>query len=429
MSNRTKKALYSLLAAALTAAAAGIFCLFAAPPRENGSSLVCFTESSPKNRVVDTEITRSISALRSTVTEDAFLEKAGMDSGISAAELRGSVTVARFGSSSGAEIVLSGLKAPEEAPIILMNILYLAKNSPDIPPFMIISGYDVSRTPRQPYPAYILSAGLVGGLVCFLIMSSAERKGKTPSRQNRIDNDNDYQYALYMQKFVEEACRAAADLGALPLSAPEGLEKSGYTDAAEKIAEACKSSSAKIVAVSSELRSSDEQIPPEAKITAYLACALAEKGIRTAVIDCCLRSPSIARFFKISPKGGLSDIVAGSCTVWDALAVNARRGVDVIAESKEHHAPMEVFSSPAYRELLEYLSPQYDIILLCAPKAWRSKEWTLVTSLCKGFVILHDKGTLYPDTARGILGQKEGFAALCTLKKPPDDMETNKNAK
>ena len=419
MSHPMKKVLYSLTVAAVTAAAAGFFCLFMSKPAENGRAVIYFTETASQSGVVDTEISRSVSALRRTVSDDDFLKKAAVGSDVTVSEIKEALSVARLGNSSGAEIILSGMDKPSEAPIILMNILYLAENSTEIPPFKVISGCDLSNAPSLPYPNITAGAGIAGGLVCYLAMSAAGGGRKRSYRTEKADTENDYQSALLMQKYIEDACKAALDLGELPLTAPEGLEKSGYIAAADKLTEAARKGSAKIIAVASDSRRSREAIHPAAKITSYLACALAETGRRTVIIDCMLNDPAVFRIFKTSPTGGLSDFVKGECAVWDIISVNARKGVDVISREKKtgDPNPAEVFSSPEYERLLEYLAPQYDYILLCASRAWDCNEWGNITQSCGGYVIVAGEEMISANVAKEILGQKSGFIALCKVKK------------
>ncbi|MGN1100548.1 MAG: hypothetical protein ACI4RG_00020 [Huintestinicola sp.] len=421
MSRRIKKALYPLLAAVMTAAAAGVFCLFSAEPAENGRALIYFTETNTTDSIVNTEVTRSVSAFRRSITEEELLTNAGAASGLTAEELKVSLSVERLGISSGAEIILKDLPVPSEAPIILINILCLAEQSEDIPPFEVISYFETPNAPSLPYIPISVCAGLAAGLVCFLFISISGSERTPRYRPEKADTDNDYHYALTMQEYINDACRLSVNLGELPLSAPEGLEASGYKQAAEQLILANGSTPPRIIAIAPDFRTAAENISPATKITAYLACALAENGHRTAVIDCRLQKPETASFFKLTPKGSLTDIVSGSCTIWDALTINARKGVDVIADSKSTPSPAAVFAAPAYAQLIEYLSAQYDVILLCAPKAWDCPEWELVTKGCTGIVTVCGEDPLRIDTAKGILGFKKGFTALCSVKKPQNE--------
>ena len=423
MSRKIKKALYPLLAAVITAAAAGVFCLFAGNAPENGSALVYFTASETEEGVVNTGITRSVSAFRKAVMSEDVLTRAGEVSGLTAEELKAAISVERLGDTSGAEITVSGLDSPEEAPIILINILNIISGSEDVPPFEVISCFDKTAAPTIPLVTVMLSAGLAGALVCFLVLSLSGEEHHEAYRPIKADTDNDYHYNLSMQEYIKDACRSSVNLGALPLSAPEGLDKSGYTEAAEQLIRAGGSNKPRVIAVASDSHTPAKGISPVTKITAYLACAFAEKGHRTAVIECRLRSPETAEFFKISAHGGLTDIITGKCTVWDALAINARKGVDVISDTKGTNTSASVFTSPEYDRLIEYLSAQYDAVLLCAPKAFEGSEWQCITKCCTGIVTVCSEDDISADTAKGILGFKSGFTALCSIKKPQPDKQ------
>lgn len=423
MSRKIKKALYPLLAAVITAAAAGAFCLFAGEPHENGSALIYFTAAEKEEGVVDTGITRSVSALRKVIMSEDVLTRAGDISGLKANKLKAALSVERLGDSSGAEIIVSGLDSPEEAPIILINILNIIDGNEDIPPFEVISCFDKTAAPAVSPVTVMLSAGLAGALVCFLVLSLSGRERQKEYRPEKADTDNDYHYNLSMQEYIKDACRSSVNLGALPLSAPEGLEKSGYMEAAEQLISAGGSNKPRIIAVAADACTPAKGINPVTKITAYLACAFAEKGHRTAVIECRLRSPETAEFFKISAHGGLTDIITGKCTVWDALTINARKGVDVISDTKGTNASAAVFASPEYDRLIEYLSAQYDTVLLCAPKAFEGSEWQCITKCCTGIVTVCSEDDISADTAKGILGFKSGFTALCSVKKPQPDKQ------
>ena len=423
MSRKIKKALYPLLAAVITAAAAGVFCLFAGNAPENGSALVYFTASENEEGVVDTGVTRSVSALRKAVMSEDVLTRAGEVSGLTAKELKAAISVERLGDTSGAEITVSGLDSPEEAPIILINILNIISGSEDVPPFEVISCFDKTAAPTIPLVTVMLSTGLGGALVCFIALSLSGNEHHEAYRPIKADTDNDYHYNLSMQEYIKDACHSSVNLGALPLSAPEGLDKSGYTEAAEQLIRAGGSNKPRVIAVASDSHTPAKGISPVTKITAYLACAFAEKGHRTAVIECRLRSPETAEIFKISAHAGLTDIITGKCTVWDALAINARKGVDVISDTKGTNTSASVFTSPEYDRLIEYLSAQYDAVLLCAPKAFEGSEWQCITNRCTGIVTVCSEDDISADTAKGILGFKSGFTALCSVKKPQPDKQ------
>ena len=95
----------------------------------------------------------------------------------------------------------------------------------------------------------------------------------------------------------------------------------------------------------------------------------------------------------------------------------------MISDTKGTNTSASVFTSPEYDRLIEYLSAQYDAVLLCAPKAFEGGEWQCITKCCTGIVTVCSEDDISADTAKGILGFKSGFTALCSVKKPQPDKQ------
>lgn len=417
LSSAMKKAIFPLITAAAVAAASGGICLFTAKTPVNAAAVVCFKAQDRAEGPVNTEISRSVSALRRAVLSEELLERAASASGITKEELEKAVSVERMEGSQGAVITLNGLESPSYAPIILANLLYGLSGDQNVPEFEIISDCDMINEPKFPYISVCAGAGLAGGLLCFVLLC-LDRKEKEYYRTEKADSGRDYYRAVNMQEYIENAYRSAAFLGGLPLSTPEGLEKSGYSEAAEHILSGLRNCVSKIIAVSPDYSTDGEGTPSRVKVTAYLSCAFAEKGLRTAVIDCDLKNPAVGKIFGAEGKGGAAEITEGSCTVWDALVINARKGVDIIAQPKPCTEPVKVFSSSSFSQLLLYLSSQYDIMLLYCPKAWDCPEWELIERFCTGAVIVTDESKgLSAEAAKGILKKELKFTAIAVLEK------------
>lgn len=297
LSVKMKKAIFPLITAVIVAAASGVICLFTAQSPRNAAAVVYFVTEDGTAGPVNTEISRSVSALRRAVLRNDLLEQASAASGIPKEELEKAVSVERMEGSAGAMIVVSGLKSPSYSPIVLANLLYGLSDGENVPEFEIISGCDMLCDPEPPYISICAGAGLGGWLLCFIILCLDFGGEKEYYLTERADSGRDYYRAVNMQEYIDNAYKTAASLGGLPLSAPEGLEKSGYSAAAEHILSGCRSCVSKIIAVSPDYECDGEGNPAQVKIAAYLSCAFAEKGLRTAVIDCDLARPAVGKIF------------------------------------------------------------------------------------------------------------------------------------
>ena len=110
--------------------------------------------------------------------------------------------------------------------------------------------------------------------------------------------------------------------------------------------------------------------PGEGKTTTIsnLAIVFAQSGKKVLLLDGDLRKPSVHRVFRLYNTTGLSDLLLGQ--IDDAKEVIQRIdevGVDVIPAGKNPDTPTELISSPRMRELLDWLTMRYDLVLIDTP--------------------------------------------------------------
>lgn len=411
MSKNLQKVVCSLLTAAAFAAVTSAFCLFSAKPSVNASALIIFTSVEEKSGPVNTGVSRSISQMRKAMTHGSFPKEAAKASGMETEELLKVLSLERLEGSKGAQIILSGLDKPGEAPIILGNIIHLAKDREDIPSFEVISYCDFPCEPKFPVVPVSAAAGIAAGGAVFAAMS-VQRRTKKPYRPEKASSeDGEYYNAVFVSDCVRQIYDNGKDLGVLMPSAPEGLEKGGYIAAAKKLLE--KSDSSPIILAVSPARTDIEDIPYSARVCAYLACAFAALGKRTAAIECSLKNPSLGKIFGKCGAGGVSSIAAGTAAIWDAVVIDAREGVDIIAEKKSYPAPTAVFASSAYKGIIDYLSRQYEVIILNTPVA-REEEWELIALTCTGITVASSDGReTDPKSAANLLKAPAEFISFC----------------
>ncbi len=419
MPGNIKRSIIKALAAAAAATAlCGLFFTLTKPETETASALVSFSTAAESSAPVDTSVSRSISSLRKLVTDKDTVSKAASASGISEDELYGKIAVERLGSSNSAEIKLYDLPEKEIAPIILAHLINLADKSDAVPEFSVVSYCDISHAPTLPYAALSLSAGLVSALAVFVVSQTKSRHHHRRHERTAKATKEAAEYieAVYLRDVMRSALERSVKLGDLPLTAPDGLEKSGYNRAFSKLLAAAPDASPLIIAVTSGQAPVHEAIPFEARLTAYLSCSAAALGKRTAVIECNLKEPSIHKIFGTSGSGGLAALASGSCTVWNALALNARDGVDIIAEKESYPVPIAIFGSASFSQLILYLSSQYDVILLNAPKAWGCDEWPLIQRHCTGIAVAVKAGSeIDRYAAKGIMNTENCFTAYTEI--------------
>ncbi len=416
-----KKILTSAVTALLCAGAGLVYADMNAPALRNASAVVMFSDETENESQIDTDISRSISLLRSETERTSMIDVISDAAGVSVLELSRALDVSRMGESYCAEISLSGLEKPFYAPVILGNLINRLRAEDVVDDFAVISYCDMEQAPQLPYTSIAVTVGGIAGIIVYILMSMSAH-GKMSYERMAIDKQIRAERASsnpidLEQAYITSALKKSVILGKTQSSAPEGLEKSGYMAAASKLREMMGAMDKRIILTAPACEDTgDGEIPFNTRFTAYLSCALAQLGERTLVVECCLKEPALHKLFKKTGAGGVSHIAAGDCAVWDAIVPEARRGVDIISQNVPYPAPAAAIACSAFGDLMKYLSQQYDYILLHAPRAWCCDEWEPLMRQSTA-VITVTENDLVPDMdcVQGMLNEKEMPVAIATV--------------
>jgi len=98
-----------------------------------------------------------------------------------------------------------------------------------------------------------------------------------------------------------------------------------------------------------------------------LATALASRG-RTCVVDADLRRPMVAQSFGIRAKTGLSDVLAGKCSIDEALLeVSEVPGLTVLPGGQRPPNPADLVASEQMEAVMAALSGKFDHVVIDSP--------------------------------------------------------------
>lgn len=109
--------------------------------------------------------------------------------------------------------------------------------------------------------------------------------------------------------------------------------------------------------------------PGEGKstISAQLASLLAEAGQPTVLIDADLRRPRLATYFGVDATVGLTQVVAGSVELADAIMPTTQENLLFLPAGRVPPNPSEIVGSHRMRDLIESLSREYTVIIDAPP--------------------------------------------------------------
>ncbi|HOX54857.1 MAG TPA: polysaccharide biosynthesis tyrosine autokinase [Candidatus Omnitrophota bacterium] len=158
--------------------------------------------------------------------------------------------------------------------------------------------------------------------------------------------------------------------------------------------------------------------PQEGKTTVLvgLGITLAQKGIKTLIIDSDLRRPSVHKKLGITKESGINEIINKSMTWQDAIKglpdilmgelgfdeVLKNPGLDnlsIITSGASSNNPSELLGSKAMESLIAEFRNNFDVILFDSPPSLAITDASVLAPLLDGVVIVYEMGR----TARAAL--------------------------
>ena len=233
-------------------------------------------------------------------------------------------------------------------------------------------------SPSSPNPSRILPLGLLLGLLVGFGLAAVRQYNDTKVRRTED---------------VEEATGAGV-LGILPKSEDLGSER-GAADRNKSFHERESlrklRTNLRFVDVDHQPRSivitSAKQGEGKSTVASNLATVLAEAGERVVLVDADLRRSAVARAFDLDGSVGLSQVLAGTATLGDALQPSHTDGLEILAAGAVPPNPSELLGSHRMEQLIEQLAQEH-FVILDAPPLLPVTDAALLTRSADGAVLV-----------------------------------------
>lgn len=139
-------------------------------------------------------------------------------------------------------------------------------------------------------------------------------------------------------------------------------------------------------------------------VAANLAIVFAQHGERTLLIDADLRSPALRSqqaLFKLSNSPGLSGLLASRVGLEAALRVQGLPDLAVLPAGTVPPNPQELLGRPAFGDLLQIASRQFDVIIIDTPSGGDYADAELIAARAgAALMVLRKNQSLVPQTAQ-----------------------------
>ena len=232
--------------------------------------------------------------------------------------------------------------------------------------------------PSYPKPTKILPIGLLGGLIIGYLLALIQHR-----RDTRVRTTDD----------VEENLGASV-LGVIPTTrqlAADDRSLHGKQDFATREALRQLRTNLRFVDVDHDPRSivitSARMGEGKSTVAAALAWVIADSGDKVALIDADLRRPAVAGIYDLDSSVGLTQVLAGTASIDDALQPTDKSGLFVLTAGQIPPNPSELLGSQRMKQLLEQLSGEYRVIL-DAPPLLPVTDAALLSASADGAVVV-----------------------------------------
>jgi len=140
--------------------------------------------------------------------------------------------------------------------------------------------------------------------------------------------------------------------------------------------------------------------PDEGKSTtiANLAVTMAQGGLRTILVDCDLRRPTLHSILKLNPEPGLTDLLLEE-NGEPALQETEVDGLLFLASGPLPPNPADLLGSKKINKIIAALSQQADIVLFDAPPVIAVTDATVIGSKVDGVLLVINAGKTKRDHA------------------------------
>lgn len=242
-------------------------------------------------------------------------------------------------------------------------------------------------SPSFPQPMRVLPIGLLLGLLVGYGVAAVRQYNDTKVR--RTDD-------------VEEVTGTGV-LGLLPVSDDLGSERGDVRRTKsfhEREALRKLRTNLRFVDIDHQPRSivitSAKQGEGKSTVAANLATVLAESGEQVVLVDADLRRSAVARAFDLDGSVGLSQVLARTAGLEDALQPSTTPGLEILAAGEVPPNPSELLGSQRMGHLIDELS-QRSFVILDAPPLLPVTDGALLTRSADGAVLVVGAGKTHKE--------------------------------
>ena len=154
-------------------------------------------------------------------------------------------------------------------------------------------------------------------------------------------------------------------------------------------------------------------VPGEGKSTTAcnLAIALAQTGVRVALVEGDLRRPRVAEYLALERSVGLTTVLVGRVALEAGLQQASTPGLDVLTSGALPPNPSEILQTSVMSAVVADLREAYDIVLIDAPPLLPVTDASLLASISDGALLVVRHGDTGREAVASAVGRLQAVGA------------------
>lgn len=149
-------------------------------------------------------------------------------------------------------------------------------------------------------------------------------------------------------------------------------------------------------------------VPAEGKtfVTSNLAQSIVQQAERRVLmIDADLRAPQLHVALGATKRPGLADYLRGEVNEFEAIQRGARENLFLIPAGSETSNPSELLLSQRMKDLLDFVTPVFDWIIIDSPPAVPVHDASILADLTDGVLLVLRAGSTDAEVAERVAGE------------------------
>jgi len=123
-----------------------------------------------------------------------------------------------------------------------------------------------------------------------------------------------------------------------------------------------------------------------------LAVSIAQQDEKVLLIDANLRDSTQHLLFNVPKEKGLTDVLSGSSTLFEAIKHSNTKHLDILTSGSEASNPTELLGNENMISLLQLVATDYDVVMIDSATVLDSTDTSIIANQCTGVILVVNKG-------------------------------------